>query len=232
MIIHELREIIKELIKTKTDFPELFHDYDEYHSLVSTGNLKRANVIEEWIDKHSTILDVGIGDGLISKYLIDRRMVDVTGLDISNIACQKSREKGITVMVRDINTGLGLKDNELYDYILLIEVLEHIIYPHRLLSEAIHHARKAVIVTIPNSAYIKWRIQLLKGYFPKQSFTHLHHWSVKDFEMFCEILGISILDFKTFQYNSKLDRLLINSIRFKFRNLFASQQCWLLNSKI
>ena len=26
----------------------------------------------------------------------------------------------------------------------------------------------------------KWRIQLLKGYFPRQSFIHIHYWSIKN----------------------------------------------------
>lgn len=63
---------------------------------------------------------------------------------------------------------------------------------------------------------------MLRGYAPRQSFTHLHFWSIKDFRVFCEGLEIKPLEFKTFLSN----RLLT------LRNLLAYQQIWLLAPKI
>jgi methionine biosynthesis protein MetW len=214
-----LREALQALRNRNMSFPDLVEDYEKYHAIVKTGNLQRARLIADWLEMGSTVLDVGIGDGIVAEYLIRNRDLKVVGLDISNAACIKARRLGIRTEVRDINRGLGLGADELYDYILLIEVIEHTIYPHRILIDSVQHVKKGVIVTIPNSAYIKWRIQLLKGYFPRQSFTHLHFWSVKDFRLFCNDLGIDIVSFKTFLPKHML----------RFANLLAWQQCWLLS---
>ena len=216
-----LHESWKALIQSNMDFPEVFEDYEKYHSAVNTGNLSRARIVEDWIKPGTTILDVGVGDGTVSEYLIKNKNVKVTGLDISARACEKATRLGIATEIRDITNGLGLSDDTLYDYILLLEVIEHTAYPQRILNDAINHATKGVIVTIPNSAYIKWRIQMLRGYVPRQSFTHLHFWSVKDFEIFCKEANIKILEFRTF-----LPKHLM-----KFKNLLAWQQCWLLSPR-
>ena len=214
-----LRESWRALTQSNMDFPEVFEDYEKYHSVINTGNLSRAKLVEDWIEPNSMILDVGVGDGTVSQYLIKNKQVKVVGLDISATACEKAKHLGIQTEVRDITNGLGLPDGASYDYILLLEVIEHTAYPHRILIDAVNHAKKGVIVTIPNSAYIKWRIQMLRGYVPRQSFTHLHFWSVKDFELFCKETNIQILEFKTF-----LPRHLM-----PFRNLLAWQQCWMLS---
>jgi methionine biosynthesis protein MetW len=216
-----LRECWGALTQSNMDFPEVFENYEKYHSAINTGNLSRAKLIEDWIEPNATVLDVGVGDGTVSEYLIKNKKVNVIGLDISATACEKARQLGIETEIRDITNGLGLADCTLYDYILLLEVIEHTAYPHRILIDAINHAKKGVIVTIPNSAYIKWRIQMLRGYVPRQSFTHLHFWSVKDFEIFCKETNIQILEFRTF-----LPKHLM-----RFRNLLAWQQCWLLSPK-
>lgn len=214
------------LTRKNLGFQDLFENYDKYWgkegpyfiSNIDTFHLKRAKLIEDWIEPGSTLLDAGVGHGLISEYLMKEKNLKVLGFDISNVACEKARQRGIPVEVRDINNGLALKNNEIYDYILLSEIIEHTLYPQRILIDATRHVRKGVIVTIPNSAYISYRLQLMRGYAPRQSFTHLHYWSIKDFQLFCNALNIRLMDFKTF-----LPRYLM-----KFRNLLGTQQAWLL----
>lgn len=157
------RDILNGLNDKKMTFPEIFEDYENYHESVNTGKLLRAYLVEDWIDRGSSLLDVGIGDGVIAEYLARKLNINVFGLDISESACSKAREKGINSKVRDINYGLQLHDDEIYDYILLMEVIEHTVQPEKVVIDAIRHSRKGVIVTIPNSGYIRWRIHLLRG---------------------------------------------------------------------
>ncbi|TVP41702.1 methionine biosynthesis protein MetW [Candidatus Nitrosocosmicus arcticus] len=216
------KEILNSLTDNFNDFPEMFEDYDKYHSNVSTGKLLRFELIKNWVIPDSTILDVGVGDGLMSELFVKNKNASILGMDISNVACEKAKERGIPVVVKDINNGLCLNEDEFYDYILLIEVIEHTIYPQKILQDALAHCKKGVIVTIPNSAYIKWRIQLMRGFSPRQSFTHLHYWSINDFKIFCRKLDIEILDSKF-----SLPPWLL-----RFNNLLAWQQCWLLSPKL
>lgn len=206
------------------EFPDLFTNYDEYHKHVTTFNVERARAVSKWIQPNSEILDIGIGDGLLANHIAQDKKCKVQGIDVSTESQRKCRRLGLEVMVRDLNEGLGLRDEETYDYITAIEVLEHLIRPHVILMEMLNHAKKGVIVTIPNSGYWKWRIQLLKGYFPKQTQTHLHFWTIKDFRLYCQRLGIRILD-SIFLPSS---RALFPKA---FPNFFAWQQCWLLKPK-
>jgi methionine biosynthesis protein MetW len=211
-------DIFKACTGKDLGFPELFEDYEKYHQQINTGKISRFDLVEQWLENGSNVLDVGIGDGSVAEHMMIRKQMKVCGLDISRIACEKARLKGIDAQVYDLNKGLGLQGNVSYDYIHLSEVLEHLVYPQRILLEATRHAKKGVVVTLPNSGYIKWRIHLIRGYVPRQSFTHLHMWSIKDFEIFCNNLDIKILAFRTF-----LPKFLL-----RFRNLIAYQQCWLL----
>jgi methionine biosynthesis protein MetW len=217
--IQVYRDFRNGLIDKKMSFPEIFENYEKYHESVNTGKLLRAHLIEDWIDKESSVLDVGIGDGVIAEYLSEKLNAKVYGLDISERACHKAREKGIDSKVKDINHGLQLQDGEKYDYVLLMEVIEHTVQPEKVVIDAIKHSKKGVIVTIPNSGYIRWRIHLLRGYAPRQSYTHLHFWSIKDFEIWCASLDISIKSFKT----------ILPHFLTPLKNLFAWQQCWLLD---
>ncbi len=60
------RQIYNDLLSGLKDkkmvFPEIFQDYEKYHEVVNTGRLFRAKLIEDWIDRDSSILDVGIGE--------------------------------------------------------------------------------------------------------------------------------------------------------------------------
>ena len=211
-----LNEVTQPLTEKNWEFPELFENYEEYHENVNTGKLIRARLIEDWLLPNSTVLDVGVGDGIMAEYLRKKRNLKIIGIDISNLSCEKARKLGIDTKIRDINNGLDLGKNEFYDYILLSEVIEHVMYPNKILKEAVMHSKKGVIVTIPNSGYLRWRIHLLRGYFPRQSFTHLHFWSINDFKIFCDTLEIKILKLETSSKSSM------------FKNLLAWQQCWLL----
>ena len=216
------RDILSSSNDNKMNFLEMFQDYEEYHKEINTGKKIRAELIKGWIEENSTMLDVGIGDGMIAEYLMNELNVKMRGLDVSENACIKAKQKGISAEVRDINYGLTLRDDEIYDYILLMEVIEHTVQPEKVVMDAVRHAKKGVIVTIPNSGYIKWRIQLLRGYSPRQSYTHLHFWSIKDFEIWCKLLNIKIKSFTT----------ILPKYTSIFKNLLAYQQCWLLYPKM
>ena len=60
------------------NFLEMFQDYEEYHKEINTGKKIRAELIKGWIEKNSTMLDVGIGDGLIAEYLMNELNVKCT----------------------------------------------------------------------------------------------------------------------------------------------------------
>jgi methionine biosynthesis protein MetW len=226
---YHFRLISEALFGPIPDYYEMFSDYEEYHKRDSIDPLsfRRALIIADIIGPEAKILDVGCGDGTVAAYLKQAKNAKVVGLDISQKAIESFVKKtGFQGYVRDVDKGLGLKDDEFYDYIIFAEVLEHLKYPHKVLTEAVNHA-KYVIVSIPNAGWIVWRLQMLRGYFPRHSFTHLHYWTVNDFYLFCKKLGIRIIDFKTFLPKSTI----YSKIILKFSNLLAYQSVFVLRGR-
>lgn len=223
-----LRTIYEGLTERDLRFKELVANYEEYHKKkthISGLSQVRANLISQWIQPGSSILDVGCGQGFIMEFLSKTKNCKVYGIDTSEKAIEAIRLKGFQGVVRDVDReGLKIPEGQKYDYILFVEVLEHLKYPHRVLIEACKHAKKGVIVTLPNTGYIYWRLQLLRGYFPRQSFTHLHFWTINDFYIFLRQLGLKPLALKT----DLPDRGVKGFICNRLKNLLAYQQCWLV----
>jgi SAM-dependent methyltransferase len=157
-------------------------------------------------------------------FLKERRYVDAVGVDISEKAVEKVLRSGLKAYVMDVDQQSLLALGRSFDYVLFIETIEHLKYPQKALMEAAKIARKGVVVTLPNSGWIGWRMQMLRGYFPRQSFTHLHFFTIRDFELFLKALGLKPLDMKT-----ELDYYGINVPPCnKLENILAYQQAWLI----
>ncbi len=68
-------------------------------------------------------LDIGCGTGINADYL-GRYGFDITGIDLSETAIIKFREKGYIGIVHDISNGLPF-DNNSFELVFASEVIEH-----------------------------------------------------------------------------------------------------------
>jgi len=229
-IIKLLKIIHKSFAERDPVIPEIVSNYEEYHETTDIASLNyiRANLIAGWIEPESSCLDVGCGEGSVLEFLSKTKKCKLHGMDISQLVIEAVRSKGFQGIVRNVDKeGLALTKDQRYDYILFNEVLEHLKYPHKVLVEACKHADKGVIVNLPNSGYIFWRLQLLRGYSPRQSFTHLHFWTINDFRIFLNVLNLRPLDSKT----ELSTRGIKGVISRRFKNLLSYQQSWLIAPK-
>lgn len=211
-------------------YSELVANYEDYHESthISPMSSIRLKLISDWIEPKSSVLDVGCGEGFTMEYLHKYKQCKILGMDVSNRIIAKARTKGFECIERDVDSeGLELTAEMKYDYVLFVEVLEHLKYPHKVLVQACEHAKKGVVATLPNSGYLYWRLQMLRGHFPRQSFTHLHFWSINDFYIFLRQLNLKPIALKTDLPSHGLK----NIIMWSFKNLLAYQQCWLIAPK-
>lgn len=205
--------------------PDLFSGYEEYHAHVETGHMPRAALVASWIEPASRVLDAGCGDGSLADFLRRERGAFVDGLDLAQAAVDKTRARGIPARVQDLDADPGLPDG--YDYILFVEVLEHLRAPHVVLREAVRKASRAVIVTLPNTGWLGYRAQMLLGHAPVQSFTHLHLWSHRDFLAFCRKLGLPEPELRFLASGRSLRAVLLR----RWPNLLAHQLAYRIASR-
>ena len=110
-----------------------------------------SQLILESLEPGASVLDLGCGAGPYGKILMDAGH-DWRGIDFNPAAAALAHQSGISVEVADA-TATGFDDGT-FDHVLLIEVIEHIDEPSRILEEARRLARRSVIISVPNVAAI------------------------------------------------------------------------------
>jgi len=156
----------------------------------------KFNAIKRFIKPNSKILDIGCNDGKIMRFFENPKYY---GIDIDKDLIFQLKEQGINAKVVDLNKdAIPFEDIE-FDYLLLLDVLEHIIDPRKLLSDIkkrINESSK-ILITLPNDYHILNKIRfLLNGYLTQDPFApygHLHYFPIKTGEKLLKSSGFKIL---------------------------------------
>jgi ubiquinone/menaquinone biosynthesis C-methylase UbiE len=93
----------------------------------------KNTLIESFVSKEESVLDIGCGDGSILRYLKRQGFSDLHGLEISNYAITRLEREGIR-MHRGSLPFIPLP-NASFDVVIASQVLEHIIRRRRFLRE-------------------------------------------------------------------------------------------------
>jgi len=106
-------------------------------------------------------LDVGCGDGLFLE-LLKKKGIEGKGLDKSEVAVNKVRQKGLEAEQFDfVLKPLPFSDNS-FAMVVMLDVLEHLQEPRQLLSEA-KRVGKSIVLSVPNFNALPFRIDVLLG---------------------------------------------------------------------
>jgi homoserine O-acetyltransferase len=157
-------------------------------------------LIEGLIEPGSRVLDVGCGDGeLLTRLAADRRIAG-KGIELDQDLVADCVARGLAILQRDIERGLGSYADQSFDYVVLSQTVQTIKDPERVFKELLRVGRK-VIVSFPNFAHWRCRLQLLlagKAPVTRQlpfrwhNSPNIHCLSLRDFEEFCRRLGVTI----------------------------------------
>lgn len=157
-------------------------------------------LIEELIEPGCSVLDVGCGDGELLARLTKDKKIRGEGIDLEYEYILDCVCRSLPVVQYDIERGLAPYADKSVDVVILSQTLQTLKEPKKVFAEALR-AGKKVIVSFPNFAYWRCRLQLaIKGKAPVTSelpygwhdSPNIHFMSLKDFERFCKELGVTI----------------------------------------
>ena len=157
-------------------------------------------LIESLIEPGSRVLDVGCGDGELLGRLIHDRGVDGEGMELDQDMVVHCVQRGLSVIQWDIDRGLGQYAADTFDYVILSQTMQTVRDPEKVLRELIR-VGKRVIVSFPNFAHWTCRLQMTFGGRAPQTrqlpfrwynSPNIHFLSLRDFDQFCQKLGIRI----------------------------------------
>ena len=166
-------------------------------------------VIKNWIDSGSKVLDLGCGNGEILNILSKELEANVLGVEINQNDINQCIQSGLNVIQQNIDEGLDNFGNESFDMVIMSQTIQVLKQPKQALEEVTRIGSRS-IVTIPNFGYWSTRLSLLfsgkmpvTGSLPNNWYNtpNIHLCTIKDFEILCEQSGINILEKRFFNSN-------------------------------
>lgn len=137
---------------------------DNYESKVDF--LSSHSVTYDIIEKNSKILSIGCGNAHLEKKLIEDKDCLIDGIDFTKVAKVDFLNKFLVVDFDKETIPLNFDE---YDYILLLDVIEHIKNPEKFLStlgeKMSNFPKQKLIISTPNVANVFIRTMLLFGNF-------------------------------------------------------------------
>jgi methionine biosynthesis protein MetW len=163
-------------------------------------------VIKDWIDKDSQVLDLGCGNGKILNILTKELGVTALGVEINQDNLNECIKSGLNVIQQNIDEGLSNFSDRSFDVVIMSQTIQVLKEPKQALLE-VTRIGKETIVTIPNFGHWATRVNLLlsgrmpiTGALPNNwhDTENIHLCTIKDFEVLCSECGIDILEKRFF----------------------------------
>lgn len=188
--------IMIETIKAKIQKFNIFYDhkYDvfpEENNYVLKDNFKstHSEVIKN-IRENSFILDIGCNDGSLSKLIMEKKNSKIVGVDYQ----KKTKFDLFELYNIDLNKKLPDIDYNQFDYILILDVIEHLNNPEKFLNnlyEKIKENEKIkIFISTGNVAFLIIRLMLMFGSFNygKKGILDKTHTRLFTFDSFTNLL--------------------------------------------
>ena len=120
----------------------------------------------ETVRRGARVLDLGCADGYVAAALREQKACTVVGVDRMT---PMKRDAVDHFVVYDLNDGVPPVDLTAFDYILLLDVLEHLSSPERFMTQ-LRHALKlsrgtTILASTGNIGFVANRFMLLLGQF-------------------------------------------------------------------
>lgn len=168
-------------------------------------------IISDWIEPNTRVMDLGCGNGGLLMHLQNDKNISGYGVELNPEMIPQCIDNGINVIQTNLDQGLSHFDSDAFDYVILSMTLQAMQNPKALLEEMLRVGKQG-IVTFPNFAHWRNRIQMAIGGTMPVSYELPHKWyntpnihlcTVNDFHTLCDQLGFKIESSIAVQSNGK-----------------------------
>ncbi|RJQ55210.1 MAG: class I SAM-dependent methyltransferase [Nitrospiraceae bacterium] len=147
------------------------------------------------------VLDVGCGEGLLGKRLLERGVKEVVGIEVNPDACVNAG-KNLSGLVSGNIEEMELDFDEGYfDCVVLADVLEHLKHPLAVVKKLRKYISDSgmIVASIPNVGYWGTINMLIEGHWKYEDHgildrTHLRFFTRKEIEKLFADAGFQITD--------------------------------------
>lgn len=193
-------------------------------------------VIADWIEPGSRVLDLGCGRGDLLAWLTANKQICGTGIEMDKEKAAYCISRGLSVLQGDLNEEVDDYPDKSFDYVILSQTLQQIFEPARLLY-SLSRIGKRVIVSFPNFSHYTIRLQLLlNGVAPKNDqlpyswydTPNIRVITLSDFKKFARDVGYTIV--KEIAINTDSANS-VGNIVHNFTNLRATYGIFVIEKK-
>jgi len=175
--------------------------YDAYWQQADdTFDMERLDLIARRVGPGENVLEVDCGPGVLAK-VMQEHGAHVTGTDLSVVAVERARAKGITAQQVDVDTEPLPFADASFDTVVSNSMIEHRFFPERSFDQCVRVLKPGgkFIVCLPNMAHWLCRWWVVTGRFPyvKNSPTdmlHLRFFTVSEAKKLCRNRGLRVLE--------------------------------------
>jgi|GEM_PF-400483 SAM-dependent methyltransferase len=201
--------------------------YYEALGPVPEGNLSSLDYYRfELVKRHicgKSVLDVGCARGDFLKLI--KSEYQIAGIEATKKRaedCNKILDQDV-VRVCNVEEGIGFEDNN-FDTVVCMEVLEHLINPQETLEHLIRISRIRTIITVPYDEKIKWILCIhCAKYTPVSG--HLHSFNEVKLKQYIDGLKADVKRIKLSKFGNSFLRFVPSFVPFRLKFLIDKIFC-------
>ena len=189
-----------------------------------------TNIVQDWIQSSSNVIDFGCGDGSLLEELREQKQTIGYGIEIDPNGILSCLRKNIPVIEKNIDDGIDEFSECSFDVAIMASSIQCLRRPRDAMTNILKVANECVI-TLPNFGNWELRLGLLKGKMPSSAqlpakwyeTKNLHLCTIADFEDLCAEESFNIKK-KVYLNSRGSSSWLANT----FPNLFAAEAVYLI----
>lgn len=189
--------MLTEPLKPPSALVNIAHPQQDVHrERIHAPTLYRYRIAEQLLPVPATGLSVlELGGGIAE---LSRRMkvrgVKVTFVDLSEHNIHKAQAAGFKAHQLDLNLGLPVFDDEQFDGVVMLEIIEHVVAAEFLLAEVSRVLKPGgfVILSTPNFAFLLNRLRILSGKLSQDEGYHYRFFTAKALTQRLKAVGLMV----------------------------------------